>query len=90
MHNIKNFVEFLTELPDLNEIEIKSYRNFDVDLISRLIDSHKNLLKFQCQVLYNTLTEASLANCREKFENEWRVTVYIDDQLYNITFERKN
>lgn len=42
----KGFVEFLAEMTNLDEIQIEYYPNFDIDLISRLIENHKSLSKF--------------------------------------------
>lgn len=97
-YHIHGLSELLAESPNLNEFAIKSYENFDMDLIRRLIEDHKNLLKFQYHVrAFNNFVGPDLSIYREQFGNEWNITLNIchriDEEVGNwftLTFERNN
>lgn len=82
-------VDFLAELPNLHEIRIESVRFFNVDLVSRLIESPNNWTKFY----YDAHTRHQSIDLDkeiivEKFENEWNITYGFDDRSF-VELERK-
>lgn len=93
VHQTEGFVEFVSELPNVEEIYIESYENFQIDLVTGLFENHKNLMKFQYKSLsanqFNEADEAEMATYNEQFGNEW----YISHSRYGrptLTFEKKN
>lgn len=85
----EGLVELLAELPHLDEIRISSTENFNIDLISGIIESHTNLLKFQT-IVHQQTDEVDLEIYQEKFGNEWHINHSIVSQWSTIKFEREN
>lgn len=86
----KGFVEFLSPLTHLEEIQIDYYPNFNIDLVSRLIENHKSLSKFQYKVSARyQREEPNLEDYRELFGNEWLIS-YSAENFLILSFERKN
>lgn len=91
LYNDDGFVDFLAELPNLNDIAIRYYLSFDLDLISGIIENNKNLMKFEYQafIIYNRDTP-DMEIYRKIFGHKWNVD-YDRGYLWpTLTFERKN
>lgn len=90
LYDGRGIADILDELPNLQEMQIRFYPQFAFNLISRLIESHRNLLKFEFQI-YITYQpdDPDMAIYREKFENEWHISYCRGDYWPTLTFERK-
>lgn len=87
----EGLVELLAELPNLVEIRTKSYKNFEIDLISGLIEDHTHLLRFEYQInAYIHRDRPDLTSYREKFGNDWHISHCFDGDWSIITFEKEN
>lgn len=85
----KGLVEFISTLPNLQEIEINCMIgvSFDLNLISRFIEKNEYLLRFQFRGT-SFLDEPDLAFYREKFGREWLVD-YAGEGWPKLTIEKK-
>lgn len=84
-------VELLAELPYLDEIDLTSNENFDIDIVNRLFQNHKHLMRFQYKLNASIVhDEPDLNVLREKFGNQWHIS-YTDGNFWRtITFKNKN
>lgn len=88
LYDDDGFVELLNELQNLNEIRIRFYPRFDIDMIGRLIENHRNLLKLQYQVNTFYHPNDSLDIYRERFDSQWNITHFIQGEWSTLSFER--
>lgn len=86
MSNNNRFKDYFLELPNVEQVFIKSYDNFNVDIISGFVDGHKKLAKFQYQAQHN---QPNIAIYNERFGNQWNIS-YNRGEDPLLTFEKKN
>lgn len=92
LQHLNGFVEFLAELPNLEEIVIiiTNYHRFDFNFISQIIENQKNAVKIQLQLNgFNNHGEFDLQIYREKLDKEWHVSLTDGDCLI-LKFQKKN
>lgn len=81
--------ELLDELKHLNEIRLRCFSRFDLDVIVRFIESHDHLLKFLYQVHTSYQSHESVDIYHEKFGNQWNISHSIDGYWSTLLFEKK-
>lgn len=84
------FVEFLSELPNVDEIRIETSHNFNINIVRELIEGHTNLMKLKYKSFSNGFADGSnLAIYNEKIANQWHIN-YNDQGWPILTFEKIN
>lgn len=80
------FKELTTELPNLVEMTLESFKYVDLETITEFIESHGKLMK--CTFSTKMFKVADLDTLRKRFEDKWNIE-HSSKIRYDIIFSRK-